>query len=87
MNGHWGYNKADTKWKSSEAMIESLIDFVSKGGNLLLNVGPTGDGIIPAPSVERLTEIGDWMKVNGESIHGCGPTPFGVELGLSLIHI
>ena len=81
MNGHWGYNKADTKWKSSEAMIESLIDIVSKGGNLLLNVGPTGDGIIPAPSVERLTEIGDWMKVNSEAIQGCGPTPFGVELG------
>ena len=47
----------------------------------MLNVGPTGDGIIPAPSVERLAEIGDWMEVNGEAIHGCGPTPFGVELG------
>ena len=81
MNGHWGYNKADTKWKSSESMVESLIDIVSKGGNLLLNVGPTGDGIIPTPSVERLAEIGDWMKVNGEAIYGCGPTPFGEELG------
>ena len=81
MNGHWAYNKADTKWKSPEAMIESLIDIVSKGGNLLLNVGPTGDGTIPAPSIERLAVIGDWIKVNGEAIYGCGPTPFGVELG------
>ena len=81
MNKHWGYNKADTNWKSSESMIESLVDIVSKGGNLLLNVGPTGDGVIPQPSVERLAAIGDWMDFNGEAIHGCGPTPFGIELG------
>ena len=81
MNKHWGYNKADANWKSPEKMIESLVDIVSKGGNLLLNVGPTGDGVIPAPSLERLASIGDWMDVNGEAIHGCGPTPFGIELG------
>lgn len=81
MNKHWAYNKADTNWKSPAAMIESLIDIVSKGGNLLLNVGPTGEGIIPAPSVERLAVIGDWMTVNGEAIYDCGPTPFGIELG------
>jgi len=81
MNKHWGYNKADANWKSPEKMIESLVDIVSKGGNLLLNVGPTGDGVIPAPSLERLALIGDWMDINGEAIHGCGPTPFGIELG------
>jgi len=46
-----------------------------------LNVGPTGDGIIPQPSVDRLKTIGDWLKVNGEAVYGCGPTPFGDELG------
>ena len=81
MNGHWAYNKADSDWKSAKSMIQKLSDIVSKGGNLLLNVGPTGEGLIPPPSVQRLIEIGDWMKVNGEAIYGCGPTPFGVELG------
>ena len=81
MNGHWGYNKADTKWKSPKSMIRSFVDIVSKGGNLLLNVGPTGEGTIPTPSVERLSEIGDWTQINGEAIYGCGPTPFGEELG------
>ncbi len=81
MNGHWAYNKADKDWKSPKKMIQSLVDIVSKGGNLLLNVGPTGAGIIPEPSVERLGEIGDWMEVHGEAIYGCGPTPFGIELG------
>ena len=81
MNGHWAYNKADSKWKNPKSLIKSLVDIVSKGGNLLLNVGPTGDGLIPSPSVERLELIGDWMKINGESIYGCGPTPFGEELG------
>jgi len=81
MNGHWAYNKADEKWKTPKKLIESFIDIVSKGGNLLLNVGPTGEGIIPAPSVQRLAAIGDWMEVNSEAINGCGPTPFGEELG------
>ncbi|TWU44288.1 Alpha-L-fucosidase [Novipirellula aureliae] len=81
MNGHWAYNKADSNWKSPKSMIESLVDIVSKGGNLLLNVGPTGEGVIPPPSVERLSLIGDWMDVNGEAIKGCDPTPFGEELG------
>ena len=53
----------------------------SKGGNFLLNIGPTGEGEIPEPSVDRLTEIGAWLKVNGEAVYGCGPTPFGGEFG------
>ncbi|NLF07646.1 MAG: alpha-L-fucosidase [Pirellulaceae bacterium] len=76
MNDHWGYNKIDRNWKSSAKMIRMLIDVASKGGNLLLNVGPTAEGVIPEPSVERLREIGRWMKVNGESIHGASACPF-----------
>jgi alpha-L-fucosidase len=62
-------------------LIFKLADIVSKGGNYLLNVGPTAEGVIPAPSVERLREVGRWLKVNGEAIYGAGPTPFGAEFG------
>ncbi|QDS99756.1 alpha-L-fucosidase [Adhaeretor mobilis] len=81
INGHWGYNKADEKWKRTDQLLRNLIDVVSKGGNYLLNVGPTGEGVIPAPSIERLDEMGSWLRVNGEAIYGCGMTPFGEEIG------
>ena len=81
LNGHWGYNQADQNWKSTETLLRNLIDIASKGGNYLLNVGPTGEGVIPEPSVVRLREIGGWMKANGEAIYGVGPTPFGPEAG------
>jgi alpha-L-fucosidase len=81
MNNHWGYNKHDDHWKSPETIIHNLCDIASKGGNYLLNVGPTSEGLIPPPSVERLAEVGQWMKVNGEAIYGSGPTPFGAEAG------
>jgi alpha-L-fucosidase len=58
-----------------------LADIVSKGGNYLLNVGPTAEGIIPQPSQDNLRAMGRWLKVNGEAIYGAGPTPFGAELG------
>ncbi|MCG9792854.1 alpha-L-fucosidase [Flavobacterium algicola] len=77
LNGAWGYHKTDTNWKSSDSLVHSLIDIASKGGNLLLNVGPTGEGIIPALSVSRLGEVGDWLKVNGEAIYGTTSSPFG----------
>jgi alpha-L-fucosidase len=76
MNNHWGYNKADQNWKSTQVLIRNLIDCASKGGNYLLNVGPTSEGLIPGPSVERMAEIGRWMKVNGESIYGTAASPF-----------
>ena len=81
LNGHWGYNKADQNWKTTSTLVHNLIDIVSKGGNYLLNVGPTAEGLIPGPSVDRLKEIGVWMKVNGEAIEGAGPTALGYELG------
>jgi len=81
MNGSWGYKSDDHAWKSTETLIRNLVDIASKGGNYLLNVGPTAEGIIPEPSVERLKAIGAWMKVNGEAIYGTGPTPFGAEAG------
>jgi alpha-L-fucosidase len=76
MNDTWGYKSYDDNWKSSEKLIRNVIDIASKGGNYLLNVGPTAEGLIPGPSVERLAAIGRWMKVNGEAIYGTTAGPF-----------
>jgi alpha-L-fucosidase len=76
MNNHWGYNRADQNWKSTRTLIRNLIDCASKGGNYLLNVGPTSEGLIPGPSVQRLAEIGAWMKRNSEAIYGTTASPF-----------
>ena len=76
MNTHWGHNKNDDNWKSSKDLIQKLADISSKGGNFLLNVGPTSEGLFPQESIERLEKIGDWMKVNGESIYGTSASPF-----------
>jgi len=76
MNDTWGFKKNDHNWKSPEVLIRNLVDIASKGGNYLLNVGPTGEGEIPAPSLERLAAMGAWMKVNGESIHNTTATLF-----------
>jgi len=76
MNGHWGYNKADKNFKSTEDLIHKLADIASKGGNFLLNVGPTAAGEIPPESVDRLRAMGRWMDVNAESIRGTSASPF-----------
>ncbi|MCX7006498.1 MAG: alpha-L-fucosidase, partial [Kiritimatiellaeota bacterium] len=81
MNGTWGFKSYDDNWKSTETLINNLCDIASKGGNYLLNVGPTSEGLIPVPSVERLAQVGEWMRVNGEAIYGSHPSAFGYELG------
>lgn len=81
MNGHWGYNSHDANWKSTETLLRNLIDVTSKGGNYLLNVGPTGEGAFPNESIARLNEIGAWLKTNGDAIYGAGRSPFGPEFG------
>jgi alpha-L-fucosidase len=77
MNDTWGYKASDHHWKSSEDLLRKLADIASKGGNFLLNVGPTSEGLIPGASVERLAAMGRWMKVNGESIYGTTASPIG----------
>jgi len=76
MNKTWGFKSYDHDWKSTETLIRNLVDIASKGGNYLLNVGPTAEGEIPQPSIERLKAIGAWMKVNGESIYETTASPF-----------
>lgn len=76
MNDTWGYKSYDTNWKSSTTLIRNLTDIVSKGGNLLLNVGPTAGGEIPEASIQRLADMGKWIRVNGESIYGTTASPF-----------
>jgi alpha-L-fucosidase len=76
LNDTWGFKSYDNNWKPTKTLIQNLVDIASKGGNYLLNVGPTSLGEIPQPSVERLQEIGKWMKVNGESIYGTTASPF-----------
>ncbi len=70
MNDTWGYKKNDHNWKSVQDLLHNLIDVTAKGGNYLLNVGPTAEGLIPAPSVERLNQIGQWLKINSKAIYG-----------------
>jgi alpha-L-fucosidase len=76
INNSWGYNAKDVRWKSAQQLIRNLSDIASKGGNYLLNVGPTSEGIIPEPEVERLRAMGRWLKVNGEAIYATEAGPF-----------
>jgi alpha-L-fucosidase len=76
MNNNWGFNRHDDHWKSSEDLVRKLIDIASKGGNFLLNVGPTAEGVFPQPAIERLKAIGSWMSLNRESVYGTKASPF-----------
>ena len=76
MNTSWGYKWFDNEWKSAKTLIQMLVDVASKGGNLLLNVGPTAEGLIPDSSIVRLKQIGQWMEFNSESIYGTSASPF-----------
>ena len=71
----WGYSILDTKeyWKSSNELIEKLVEIRSKGGNYLLNIGPDAKGVIPDLAKERMNDISKWMAVNGAAIINTKP--------------
>src|SRR2546425_964344 len=85
MNDTWGFKKDDHNWKSTSVLIRQLSQIASRGGNYLLNVGPTAEGVIPQPSVERMAQIGQWLRGNSESINGAAPSPFPYDLPWGLI--
>ena len=81
MNDHWGFFAGDENFKSGTTIAAGLVACVSRGGNLLLNIGPDAAGRIPGGSVRGLKELADWFAVNGEAITGCGPSAFNPPFG------
>jgi alpha-L-fucosidase len=77
-SGSWGYYRDENTWKSPAQLLELLIESVSKGGNLLLNVGPTARGTFDYRAQERLVAMGDWMKLNNRSVYNCTEAPEGL---------
>ncbi|HEY4320272.1 MAG TPA: alpha-L-fucosidase [Gemmatimonadales bacterium] len=76
MNDDWGYKASDHNWKSARQLVDILVETASKGGNLLLNVGPMANGLFPPEAVDRLDEIARWMKVHGDAIHATTASRF-----------
>jgi alpha-L-fucosidase len=76
LNGSWGYHRDNHDWKSPALLIRMLVDSVSKGGNMLLNVGPNGRGAWEPRALEVLSGIGDWMRLHERSVRGCGPSAY-----------
>jgi alpha-L-fucosidase len=74
-SGSWGYHRDEASWKSVDQLLRMLIEVVSKGGNLLLNVGPTGRGEFDERAMDRLNGIGRWMRQHGRAIYGCTAAP------------
>jgi len=79
MRLNWGYDRDDDNWKSVKEILELLSLCVCRGGNMLLNVGPTPEGTLMPEEIERLTAVGKWMDVNGEAIYGTTRGPFGYD--------
>lgn len=70
MNGMWGYKITDQDYKSTKTLVHYLVNAAGKNANLLMNIGPQPDGELPAVALERLAEMGEWMKTYGETIYG-----------------
>jgi len=85
MNDTYGYRIDDNNWKPVSTLIRQLVRCASQNGNYLLNVGPTGEGVIPQPSIDRLQIVGNWMKVNSESIYSSHGSPFPYSLDWSMV--
>jgi len=79
MSDSWGYRADDTNYKSARRIAEYLVEVTSRGGNLLLNVGPRGDGALPEVEVSLLEQLGAWMRSHGESVKGVTPAPAQVQ--------
>lgn len=80
LNDTWGYKSYDNNWKTVKELLHLLVNCVSKGVNYLLNVGPDSEGVIPQPSIERLSSVGAWLKVNGEAVYGTQASPYASDL-------
>ncbi len=87
INHTWGFKQDDTDWKSPGEILFKLVDIASKGGNYLLNVGPTSLGVIPQACQDNLRTVGRWLKVNGAAVYGAGRSPFGAEFGDEAAHL
>ena len=74
LNGAWGFNAEDNNWKSPQTVVQMLSEVASKGGNFLLNFGPTAQGELPAEGVKVVQQVGAWLRVNGEAIYGASPS-------------
>lgn len=75
LNDTWGYSRFDENWKDPESIIRRMVKIAGRGGNYLLNVGPTADGVIPPESIKILDRVGEFLRKNGESIYGTGAVP------------
>jgi alpha-L-fucosidase len=86
-NHTWGFKRDDTDWKSPGEILFKLVDIASKGGNYLLNVGPTAEGVIPQEVQDNLRTVGRWLQANGDAVYGAGRSPFGAEFGDEAAHL
>ncbi len=81
LNHNWGFDQNDSDYKSPSQVLFNLLDIVSKGGNYLLDVGPTAHGVIPVVAEQDLLTVGRWLKVNGDAVYGTSRSPFGEGFG------